>query len=178
MQNATPWKGDMNAFLKEALATALQGNKELRMILEQHESVAHEAATKIDEIVLEHDGIMANTRDLTAQFREMQKKYRGRGQISLSSLASLKEHIGAKQHCQSRDGLTRHLCYNSTQRSILIWDKSATNYPSDTPDSTESTTHTTSSGWPGSTRWSRSSSRALDASTTCHIKPCTTPPST
>ena len=38
---------------------------------------------------------MANTRDLTAQFREMSKKYRGPGQISLSRLAALKERLGA-----------------------------------------------------------------------------------
>ena len=59
------------------------------MIVEQHESVAHDASTKNDLIVLERDGIMANARDLTAQFREMQIKYRGPGQISLSSLAAL-----------------------------------------------------------------------------------------
>ena len=40
-QNATPDRGDINAFIKEALATALQGKEELRMIVEQHESVAH-----------------------------------------------------------------------------------------------------------------------------------------
>ena len=48
------------------MSTALQGNEELRMIVEQHESVAHDAATKMDEIVLERDGIIADACDLTA----------------------------------------------------------------------------------------------------------------
>ena len=39
---------------------------------------------------------MANTCDLTAQFCEMTKNYRGPGQISLSSLAALKESMGAE----------------------------------------------------------------------------------
>ena len=95
-QNATLERGDINGFLKEALATVLLGNEELRMIVEQHASVAHDTATKIYEIVMERDGIMPNVCDLTAQFCEMQKKYRGPGQISLSSLAVLKERLGAK----------------------------------------------------------------------------------
>ena len=46
-QCATPEIGDVNAFLKEAPATALQGNEELREIVGQHKSVAKEAATKL-----------------------------------------------------------------------------------------------------------------------------------
>ena len=38
--------------MKEALATALQGNEELREIIGQHETVAKEAATRIDDIKL------------------------------------------------------------------------------------------------------------------------------
>ena len=37
-----------------SIATTLQGNEELREIVEQHESVAHKAAIKIDEIVRYH----------------------------------------------------------------------------------------------------------------------------
>ena len=43
----------MNAFRKESLATALKCNEELREIVGQHETVAMEAATRIDEIVSE-----------------------------------------------------------------------------------------------------------------------------
>ena len=59
------------------------------------------SATQIDKIVCELDGIMDNARDLTAQFREMQKKYHGPGQISLSSLAALKERLGTKSGAPS-----------------------------------------------------------------------------
>ena len=64
---ATPDGGDVNTFLKEALATVLIGNEELREMVGQQETVAMEAATRIDEIV-------TNARDLTKHFREMKQK--------------------------------------------------------------------------------------------------------
>ena len=70
------------------MATALQGNEELWQILDEHESVALDVNTNIDEILKERNEIMASARDLTAQFCEMSRKYRGPGQISLSSLAA------------------------------------------------------------------------------------------
>ena len=51
-QCATPESGDVYASLKEVLVTALKGNEELMEIVGQHESVAKEAAKKIDEIVM------------------------------------------------------------------------------------------------------------------------------
>ena len=61
---------------------------------DEHENVALNASARIDEISAERDGIMASARDLTSQFREMARKYRGPGQILLSSLADLKERLG------------------------------------------------------------------------------------
>ena len=86
----------MNAFLKEALATALQGNEELREIVGQHESVAKEAATTIDKIVNDRNSYFTNARDLTKHFREIQQKYKGPNKINLASLAALKERLGNK----------------------------------------------------------------------------------
>ena len=85
--------GDVNAFLKEALATALQGNEELREIVGQHKTVAMEAATRIDEIVSERNSYFTNAR-VTKNFREMQQKYKGPNEINLASLAVLKERLG------------------------------------------------------------------------------------
>ena len=95
-QCATPESGDVNAFLKDALMTVLQGNEELRKIFGQHESVAKEAATRIDEIVTERNSYFTNARDLTKHFREMQQKYKGPNEINLASLAALKERLANK----------------------------------------------------------------------------------
>ena len=74
----------MKAFLMEALATALQGKEELREIVGQHETVAMEAATRIDEIVSERNSYFTNARDLMKHFREMQQKYKGLNEINLA----------------------------------------------------------------------------------------------
>ena len=78
-------------------------------MLEEHENVTLNASARIDEISAEQDGIMASARDLTSQFCEMASKYRGPGQISLSSLAALKERLEtntSKPPADSRRGET------------------------------------------------------------------------
>ena len=86
----------MNTFLKEALATATQGNEDLREMVGQHEAVAMEAATRIDEIVAEQNSYFTNARNLTKHFREMQQKYKAPQEINLASLAALKECLANK----------------------------------------------------------------------------------
>ena len=86
----------MNTFLKEALATALQGNEDLREMVVQHEAVAMEAATRINEIVAEWNSYFNIARDLTIHFREMQQKYKAPQEINLASLAALKERLANK----------------------------------------------------------------------------------
>ena len=48
--------------MKEALATALQGNEDLREMVGQHEAVAMETATRIDEIVAERNSYFTNAK--------------------------------------------------------------------------------------------------------------------
>ena len=86
-QCATPDGGDVNAFLKEALTTALQGNEDLRVM---------EAATRIDEIVAERNYYFTNARDLKKHFREMQQKYKAPQEINLASLAALNDSLHGK----------------------------------------------------------------------------------
>ena len=92
-QTNTPDRGEINAFLKEALTTALQGNEELRQMLHEHEHVAMNASARIDEISAETDVTMASTRYLSSQFQHMAQKFCGPGQIRLSNLAVLKEGL-------------------------------------------------------------------------------------
>ena len=42
----------------------------------QHEAVAMEAATRIDEIEAERNSYFTNAQDLTKHFREMQQRYK------------------------------------------------------------------------------------------------------
>ena len=79
----------VNTFLKEALATVLQvqillqatkrsiynyyspqGNEDLREMFVQHEALAMEAVTRIDEIEAERNSYFTNAVELTTHFRE------------------------------------------------------------------------------------------------------------
>ena len=93
---ATPDGGDVNTFLKEALATALQGNEDLREMVGSHKAVAMEAATRINEIEADRKFYFTNARDLTKHFREMQQRYKPSQEINLASLEALKERLTNK----------------------------------------------------------------------------------
>ena len=113
---ATPEGAEhVNTFLKEALATALrvqillesikraisncyilQGNEDLWEMVGQHEAVAMEATTRIDEIEAERNSYFTNAVALTSHFREMQDRYKHPQEIKLASLEALKERLAKK----------------------------------------------------------------------------------
>ena len=62
----------------------------------QHEAVAMEAATRIDEIEAEHYSYFTNAVELTSHFREMQDRYKHPQEIKLASLEALKERLAKK----------------------------------------------------------------------------------
>ena len=89
----TPDEGPNVDFLKEVLAH--QGNEYLRLIVQEHEDTTKAASDTIDEVLAERDATMASAADISAQFKQMAKTFRGPGQVGMSNLTALKEKIGS-----------------------------------------------------------------------------------
>ena len=73
-----------------------QGNEDFRLMVDQHEEVAQEAATRIDELEEERNSYFTNAVELTSRFREMQEKYKHPREVNLASLEALKERLATK----------------------------------------------------------------------------------
>ena len=128
--------GNVQTFLKEALATALQviklphsiiriflnyyspqGNEDFRLMVDQHDEVAQEAATRIDELEEERNIYFTNSVELTSTFREMKERYKHPREVNLAS-RSVKEEVSQEARRASHQTLYNQTTQHSYPRDI------------------------------------------------------------